>query len=41
MTEPTETRLRELLTERQKTYASEKDVINIPEENKQQIEDIW
>ncbi|KAL0892772.1 hypothetical protein ABMA27_014478 [Loxostege sticticalis] len=40
MTEPTETRLRELLTERQKTYSSEKDVINIPEENKQQIEDI-
>lgn len=41
MTEPTETRLREYLIERQKTYSNEKDNIIIPEENKQHIEDIW
>ncbi|XP_063824750.1 poly(A)-specific ribonuclease PARN-like [Ostrinia nubilalis] len=40
MTEPTETRLRELLTERQKNYSNDKDTITIPEENKPQIEDV-
>lgn len=40
MTEPTETRLREMLTERQKLYANETNIIPVPEENKQQIEDI-
>ncbi|CAG5051829.1 unnamed protein product [Parnassius apollo] len=40
MTEPTETRLREILIERQKSYSNEKDTITIPEENKQQIESI-
>lgn len=41
MTEPTESRLRENLTERQKAHTTEKDAITIPDENKQQIEDIW
>ncbi|XP_047995663.1 poly(A)-specific ribonuclease PARN-like [Leguminivora glycinivorella] len=40
MTEPTETRLREMLTERQKSYANDTNIIPVPEENKQQIEDI-
>ncbi|XP_068632041.1 poly(A)-specific ribonuclease PARN-like [Battus philenor] len=40
MTEPTETRLRENLSERHKSYSNEKDNISIPEEHKQQIEDI-
>ncbi|XP_063533900.1 poly(A)-specific ribonuclease PARN-like [Cydia strobilella] len=40
MTEPTETRLREMLTERQKLYANENNIIPVPDENKQQIEDI-
>ncbi|XP_063380653.1 poly(A)-specific ribonuclease PARN-like [Cydia fagiglandana] len=40
MTEPTESRLREMLTERQKLYASENNIIPVPDENKQQIEDI-
>ncbi|CAH2037934.1 unnamed protein product, partial [Iphiclides podalirius] len=41
MTEPTESRLRDNLTERQKSYSyAEKDAITIPDENKQQIEDI-
>lgn len=41
MTEPTETRLRESLTERQKLYSNDKTSIPLPEENKQHIEDIW
>ncbi|KPJ08315.1 Poly(A)-specific ribonuclease PARN [Papilio machaon] len=40
MTEPAETRLRENLTERQKSYVSGNNNIPIPDENKQQIEDI-
>ncbi|XP_041977962.1 poly(A)-specific ribonuclease PARN-like isoform X2 [Aricia agestis] len=40
MTEPMETKLRENLTERQKSYSVEKDVITIPEENKSQIDTI-
>ncbi|XP_045497210.1 poly(A)-specific ribonuclease PARN-like isoform X1 [Colias croceus] len=40
MTEPTETRLREVLIERQKSYSNEKGTIIIPEEHKSQIEDI-
>lgn len=41
MTEPIETKLRENLTERQKSYLKEKDVINIPEQNKAYIEEVW
>lgn len=41
MNEPAETRLRENLTERQKSYVSSNNNIPIPDENKQQIEDIW
>ncbi|GBP34967.1 Poly(A)-specific ribonuclease PARN [Eumeta japonica] len=40
MTEPTETRLRDSLTERQKQYSNDKEIITVPEENKQHIEDI-
>ncbi|XP_073945025.1 poly(A)-specific ribonuclease PARN-like isoform X2 [Choristoneura fumiferana] len=40
MTEPTESRLRDMLAERQKSYSNDTNIINIPEENKQQIEDI-
>lgn len=40
MTEPMETKLRENLTERHLNYSKEKDAVKIPEENKQQIEDI-
>ncbi|XP_013169304.1 PREDICTED: poly(A)-specific ribonuclease PARN-like isoform X2 [Papilio xuthus] len=40
MTEPMETRLRENLTERQKSYVTGNNNIPIPDENKQQIEDI-
>ncbi|XP_063361825.1 poly(A)-specific ribonuclease PARN-like [Cydia amplana] len=40
MTEPTESRLREMLAERQKLYANENNIIPVPDENKQQIEDI-
>ncbi|CAF4900755.1 unnamed protein product [Pieris macdunnoughi] len=40
MTEPTETRLRENLTERQKSYSNDKGTITIPDECKAQIEDI-
>nr|XP_034830516.1 poly(A)-specific ribonuclease PARN-like isoform X1 [Maniola hyperantus] len=40
MTEPTETRLRENLTERQSRNNNEKESISIPEENKSQIEGI-
>ncbi|XP_013143270.1 PREDICTED: poly(A)-specific ribonuclease PARN-like isoform X2 [Papilio polytes] len=40
MNEPAETRLRENLTERQKSYVSSNNNIPIPDENKQQIEDI-
>lgn len=41
MTASTETKLRENLTEKQQSYGKEKDTVRIPEENKQQIEDIW
>lgn len=41
MTETTETKLRESLTEKQLTYSKEKEPMKIPDENKQQIEDIW
>ncbi|KAM3964339.1 poly(A)-specific ribonuclease [Aphomia sociella] len=40
MTRPTESRLREALTERQKSYSCVKQIIPIPEENKQQIAEI-
>ncbi|KAG7303027.1 hypothetical protein JYU34_013035 [Plutella xylostella] len=40
MTEPTESRLRDNLTERQKLYSNDNNIIPIPEENKQHIEDI-
>lgn len=42
MTEPIETRLRENLTERQnRILNNENDTITIPEEHRNQIEDIW
>lgn len=41
MTATNETRLRESLTERQLSYSKEKDIVRIPDENKQLIEDIW
>lgn len=41
MTEPTETKLRDNLAERQKSYAKEKDPVNIPEENKAFVEETW
>lgn len=41
MTEPTESRLRDMLAERQKTYSNDTNIITIPEENKPQIEEIW
>lgn len=41
MTEPTEAKLREELTEKQKKSANEKDCIPIPEEHKVQIDNIW
>lgn len=41
MTEPTATKLRENLIERQKLYTKEKDAIAIPEEHKSFIEDTW
>lgn len=41
MTEPTESRLRENLAERQSRSNNEKDTITIPAENKPQIEAIW
>lgn len=42
MTEPIETRLRENLTERQnRILNNENDAITIPEEHRNQIEDIW
>lgn len=41
MTEPVETRCREFLREKQKTYSKEMDPIPIPEENKAQINEIW
>lgn len=41
MTSSTETKLRENLAERQLSYSKEKDAVRIPEENRQQIEDIW
>ncbi|CAG9786357.1 unnamed protein product [Diatraea saccharalis] len=40
MTEANESRLRDILTERQKNYSVEKDLISIPEQHKQQISDI-
>ncbi|CAH0398043.1 unnamed protein product [Chilo suppressalis] len=40
MTETTESRLRDMLAERQKNYSTEKDLISIPEQHKQQIADI-
>ncbi|XP_050670882.1 poly(A)-specific ribonuclease PARN-like isoform X2 [Leptidea sinapis] len=40
MTEPLETRLRESLLEKQKLYSNDKGTVLIPDENKQQIEDI-
>ncbi|XP_050560831.1 poly(A)-specific ribonuclease PARN isoform X1 [Spodoptera frugiperda] len=40
MTSSTETKLRENLAERQLSYSKEKDAVRIPEENRQQIEDI-
>ncbi|XP_063896141.1 poly(A)-specific ribonuclease PARN [Helicoverpa armigera] len=40
MTASTEAKLRESLIERQQTYSKEKDAVRIPDENKQQIEDI-
>ncbi|CAK1546976.1 unnamed protein product [Leptosia nina] len=40
MTEPSETRLRDFLTERQKSYTNDKGTISIPNEFKSQIEDI-
>ncbi|CAB3253840.1 unnamed protein product [Arctia plantaginis] len=40
MTESTESRLRDNLTERQISYSNKKDPLRIPDENKQQIEDI-
>ncbi|XP_075973238.1 poly(A)-specific ribonuclease PARN-like [Anticarsia gemmatalis] len=40
MTEPTETRLRETLTEKQQNYSKEKELRKIPDENKEQIEEI-
>ncbi|XP_022830630.1 poly(A)-specific ribonuclease PARN-like isoform X2 [Spodoptera litura] len=41
MTSATETKLRENLAERQLSYSKEKDAVRIPDENRQQIEDIW
>lgn len=41
MTEPTETKLRDNLTERQKSYTKEKDPVNIPDEHKVFIEETW
>lgn len=41
MTESTENRLRDNLTERQTSYSNKKEPLNIPDDNKQQIEDIW
>ncbi|XP_022830629.1 poly(A)-specific ribonuclease PARN-like isoform X1 [Spodoptera litura] len=40
MTSATETKLRENLAERQLSYSKEKDAVRIPDENRQQIEDI-
>ncbi|CAH3997884.1 poly(A)-specific ribonuclease PARN-like [Pieris brassicae] len=40
MTEPIETKLREQLTERQKSYSNDKGTITIPDEYKAQIEEI-
>lgn len=40
MTEPVETKLREQLTERQKSV-KEKDIIPIPEEHRNYVEETW
>ncbi|CAH0701407.1 unnamed protein product [Spodoptera exigua] len=40
MTSTTETKLRENLAERQLSYSKEKEAVRIPDENRQQIEDI-